>query len=277
MFPKHAYYDAGQPLQHDMPDSLFYTYFVKNQKKIICRGGHRTYTKKKNGYDFMIHRNKTLNRSTIYFIGKKQECIAAKILDKHKKDEIHITTFSYFEHCSEGAKLPKYHGARIMMQVFLAFLKKKGFKRVTLSDSSFIICKQGGKVSLSEYYFFKYGYLYYQSHGFEFYHTNEETMNMLRSKWQNIRNQYWNHRKITPTFLKKYKHYAKTCYDIFNKTDECYQIYDELKKYRSVSSFLKHYHFVSCYVLRTFLIFLKYYYHLDSILSEYCESFILYL
>ncbi len=142
----------------------------------------------------------------IFILNPKRPCIA---IDYDKRDKYAaLNTVEYDPKCTTDGQMKRGSGTKQMMEFALDLLKKRGVKKVQLTDNSTVNC-EGIQVSLKLMYFFKHGETWYEKH-FGFKPTTEYTEAYENSK--NLRKDNFYLDKIvdapcelfTPTNLKKF-------------------------------------------------------------------------
>jgi hypothetical protein len=95
----------------------------------------------------------------IFLLSSKRPCIA---IDHDKSNNYAaLNTVHYDQSCTVDGKMKRGSGTKEMVNFALDLLKKRGVKKVQLSDNSKIVCN-GTEVDLKLMYFFKYGETWYE-------------------------------------------------------------------------------------------------------------------
>jgi hypothetical protein len=266
---KHPYIDTGlnyfKTNKTSIKPNYYYNFFIKN-------GGDKKYKYK--GYDFMVNKeyNKN-NEETIFFIGKKNKCLIAKLDNNDNK--IYIQSFGYYNDCSIGKRMNKGIGTKGVMYTFIHYIKKNykdNVKYLILDDNAIYNC-EGIAINMSMLYFFKYGdYYYSHKYGFELYDEDNDKLKKLKKNFKKSIKFYLDNQYIDNIFLE----YFDNEFSIFNNKDEINNIRKKLKKYKSILLFMQKYKFNDCTIFNMFILCLQKYFNINSHLIMH-KNFIYYL
>jgi hypothetical protein len=96
----------------------------------------------------------------IFILSSKRPCIAIDH-DKSNNYAAVLNTVHYDQSCTVDGKMKRGSGTKEMVNFALDLLKKRGVKKVQLTDKSKIDCN-GTEVDLKLMHFFKYGETWYE-------------------------------------------------------------------------------------------------------------------
>lgn len=134
-------------------------------KSAHMRGGSYLTAKQIGDYKVEYHDDDEETQLTIW--NPDRPCVVIVLLKELETAVLNLV--EYDQRCTVDGKMEQGKGTRDMINFALKLIKEQGAKRVELDDRSTVICKKNGqRVKLGPFYFFRNGVTWYEKYfGFQ--------------------------------------------------------------------------------------------------------------